>query len=67
MKFRIYRYNPETDAQPSMQSFELALEAGDAMLLDALILLKVQDDSLGFRRSCREGGLRLGCNEYQWT
>jgi succinate dehydrogenase / fumarate reductase iron-sulfur subunit len=55
MKFRIYRYNPDTDTKPYMQDFDLQLEAGDAMLLDALMLLKQQDDSLGFRKSCREG------------
>jgi succinate dehydrogenase / fumarate reductase, iron-sulfur subunit len=55
MKFRIYRYNPDADAKPYMQDFDLQLEAGDAMLLDALMLLKQQDDSLGFRKSCREG------------
>jgi succinate dehydrogenase / fumarate reductase iron-sulfur subunit len=31
------------------------LQAGDAMLLDALMLLRQQDDSIGFRKSCREG------------
>jgi succinate dehydrogenase / fumarate reductase iron-sulfur subunit len=55
MKFKIYRYNPDTDAKPYMQDYELSMEAGDAMLLDALIQLKQQDDSIGFRRSCREG------------
>lgn len=55
MKFRIYRYNPETDEKPYMQDYELDLAAGDKMLLDAIVLLKEQDDSLGFRRSCREG------------
>jgi succinate dehydrogenase / fumarate reductase iron-sulfur subunit len=55
MKFRIYRYNPDTDTKPYMQDFDLQLEAGDAMLLDALMLLRQQDDSLGFRKSCREG------------
>ncbi len=55
MKFRIYRYNPETDAQPYMQEHELDMEAGDAMLLDALLLIKEQDDSLSLRKSCREG------------
>ncbi|WP_283744440.1 succinate dehydrogenase iron-sulfur subunit [Sideroxydans sp. CL21] len=55
MKFRIYRYNPDTDSAPYMQDFELSLEAGDAMLLDALMLLRQQDDSIGFRKSCREG------------
>ena len=55
MKFRIYRYNPDTDTAPYMQDFELSLDAGDAMLLDALMLLRQQDDSIGFRKSCREG------------
>jgi succinate dehydrogenase / fumarate reductase iron-sulfur subunit len=55
MNFSIYRYNPETDAKPTMQDYELADDCGAVMLLDALLLLKQQDDSLGFRRSCREG------------
>lgn len=55
MKFRIYRYNPDTDTAPYMQDFELSMDAGDAMLLDALMLLRQQDDSIGFRKSCREG------------
>ncbi len=55
MKFSIYRFNPETDAKPRKQAYELADDTGAVMLLDALLLLKQQDDSLGFRRSCREG------------
>ncbi|HJW82563.1 MAG TPA: succinate dehydrogenase iron-sulfur subunit [Acidiferrobacterales bacterium] len=55
MKFSIYRYNPETDNKPRMQDYELADDCGAIMLLDALLLLKQQDDSLSFRRSCREG------------
>jgi len=55
MKFSIYRYNPETDRQPRMQDYELPDDCGAIMLLDALVLLKQQDDSLSFRRSCREG------------
>jgi len=55
MKFSIYRYNPETDSKPRMQDFELPDDCGAIMLLDALLLLKQQDDSLSFRRSCREG------------
>jgi succinate dehydrogenase / fumarate reductase iron-sulfur subunit len=38
-----------------MQDYELTLEPTDRMLLDALVRLKAQDDSLSFRRSCREG------------
>ncbi len=55
MKFSIYRFNPETDRKPYMQDYELPDDCGAIMLLDALLLLKQQDDSLSFRRSCREG------------
>jgi succinate dehydrogenase / fumarate reductase iron-sulfur subunit len=57
MKFSIYRYDPDSDAKPRMQDFELPedqLEPG-MMLLDALLLLKAQDETLSFRRSCQEG------------
>ena len=55
MRFRIYRYNPEKDQKPFMQDYELQDITPGMMLLDALLLLKEQDPSLGFRRSCREG------------
>jgi len=57
MKFSIYRYNPEQDAAPVMQAFELddTLIRPGMMLLDALLLLKTEDESLSFRRSCGEG------------
>ena len=55
MKFLIYRYNPEVDVRPHIQAFELADDCGAIMLLDALMLLKAKDDSLTFRRSCKEG------------
>jgi succinate dehydrogenase / fumarate reductase iron-sulfur subunit len=55
MRFSVYRYDPDTDGAPRMQDYVLDLEAGDKMVLDALLLLKAQDESLSFRRSCREG------------
>ncbi|RCX29795.1 succinate dehydrogenase iron-sulfur subunit [Thioalbus denitrificans] len=55
MRFSIYRYDPEQDQAPRMQDYRLDVEAGDMMLLDALMLLKAEDESLTFRRSCREG------------
>ncbi|MGH8701338.1 MAG: succinate dehydrogenase iron-sulfur subunit, partial [Burkholderiales bacterium] len=55
MRFSIYRYNPETDDRPRMQDYDVALEPTDRMLLDALVRIKAQDDTLAFRRSCREG------------
>ena len=55
MKFSIYRYDPEQDAKPYMKTYDVALDPHDRMLLDALIRLKAVDDTLSFRRSCREG------------
>ena len=55
MRFSIYRYNPETDSKPRMQDYELDIDAGSMMLLDAILLLKAQDETLSVRRSCREG------------
>jgi len=54
--FSIYRYNPDVDNAPYMKDYELEVpEGSDMMILDALILLKEQDPTLSFRRSCREG------------
>jgi succinate dehydrogenase / fumarate reductase iron-sulfur subunit len=56
MQFSIYRFDPEKDQKPYMQNYELELPPGrDMMLLDALLMLKEQDETLTFRRSCREG------------
>ena len=55
MRFSIYRYNPDKDAKPYMQEYDVPLEQSDRMLHDALVKLKAQDDSFSFRRSCREG------------
>lgn len=56
MKVSIYRYTPDVDAKPSMQSFDVELPEGkDLMVLDVLHLVKEQDSSLSYRRSCREG------------
>ncbi len=56
MKFSIYRFNPEVDLKPYMKTYELDLDKTPAiMVLDALKLLKAQDETLSFRRSCSEG------------
>jgi succinate dehydrogenase / fumarate reductase, iron-sulfur subunit len=56
MRLRIYRYDPDRDERPRMQDFEVKLQSTDRMLLDALMRIKSEgDDSLSFRRSCREG------------
>jgi succinate dehydrogenase / fumarate reductase iron-sulfur subunit len=57
MRFSIYRYNPETDSKPYMQSVDLDVKEHNChMVLDALIAIKnTVDETLTFRRSCREG------------
>jgi succinate dehydrogenase / fumarate reductase iron-sulfur subunit len=56
MKVSVYRYNPETDLKPRMQDFDVEIPDGkDIMVLDLLALVKEQDGSVAYRRSCREG------------
>jgi succinate dehydrogenase / fumarate reductase iron-sulfur subunit len=56
MRFSIYRYNPEIDVKPYMKDYDLEVPQGsDMMVLDALTLIKDQDETLAFRASCREG------------
>ncbi len=54
--FKVYRYNPDDESNPTIDSFEVDLDDCGPMVLDALIKIKDQIDSgLTFRRSCREG------------
>lgn len=54
--FRIYRWNPDDDANPRTDTYEIDLDECGPMVLDALIKIKNEIDStLTFRRSCREG------------
>lgn len=55
MKFSIYRFDPDADAKPYMQDYDIVPEPSDHMLLDAILRIKMQDDSLTIRKSCREG------------
>jgi len=55
MKLSIYRYDPDKDERPYMKDYDVKLDHADRMLLDALVRVKEQDDSIAFRRSCREG------------
>jgi len=61
----IYRYNPDVDLEPRMQDYQLDTGGKDLMVLDVLELLKAEDSTLSFRRSCREGvcgsdGMNMG-------
>ena len=51
----IFRYDPDKDAAPRMQTYQIELLDSDRMLLDVLVRLKKMDDTISFRRSCREG------------
>ncbi len=56
MLVSIYRYNPDVDSVPYMQDIQVEIPAGkDLMVLDVLGLVKEQDATLAYRRSCREG------------
>ncbi len=55
-KFHIYRYDPDGDANPRLDTYEVDMDTCGPMVLDAVIKIKNEMDStLTFRRSCREG------------
>ena len=53
--FQIYRYDPDKDAKPYMQTIAVDLDGSERMLLDVMMKLKAIDPGISFRRSCREG------------
>jgi succinate dehydrogenase / fumarate reductase iron-sulfur subunit len=56
MQVSVYRYNPETDEVPTMREMSVELPGDrDLMVLDVLEMLKAEDPTLSYRRSCREG------------
>jgi len=54
--FRVYRWDPDSGENPSIDTYEINLDKCGPMVLDAIIYIKNEIDStLTFRRSCREG------------
>ena len=54
--FKIYRWNPDDGKNPQVDNYTVDLDDCGAMVLDALIKIKNEvDQTLTFRRSCREG------------
>tara|TARA_B100001564_G_scaffold237939_1_gene201268 strand:+ start:439 stop:1218 length:780 start_codon:yes stop_codon:yes gene_type:complete len=54
--FHIYRWSPDDDQNPRLDTYTLDLDDCGPMVLDALIKIKNEiDTGLTFRRSCREG------------
>ena len=55
-RFDIYRYDPDSGANPRIDSYDVDLDTCGPMVLDALLKIKDEvDQSLTLRRSCREG------------
>ncbi|MCH9047756.1 MAG: succinate dehydrogenase iron-sulfur subunit [Proteobacteria bacterium] len=54
--FHVYRWEPDSGKNPSMDTYEIDLGKCGPMVLDAIIYIKNElDSTLSFRRSCREG------------
>ncbi|GHM58364.1 MAG: succinate dehydrogenase iron-sulfur subunit [Candidatus Mesenet longicola] len=55
-RFKIYRWSPDDEENPRIDTFFIDMDNCGPMVLDALIKVKDEIDStLTFRRSCREG------------
>lgn len=55
-RFEVYRYDPDSGANPRVDVYEIDLDRCGPMVLDAVLKIKNEIDStLTFRRSCREG------------
>ena len=56
VRVKIYRYDPETGEPPRMQDYTVPASYEGHMVLDLLTNIKNEiDDSIAYRRSCREG------------
>src|SRR6202022_1708440 len=54
--FKIYRFDPDVNENPRLDTYEVDMDQCGPMVLDALIKIKNEiDTTLTFRRSCREG------------
>ncbi len=55
-EFRVYRYDPDSNGNPTIDTYQVDLDSCGPMVLDALIKIKNEiDPTLTIRRSCREG------------
>ncbi|MGI4775915.1 MAG: succinate dehydrogenase iron-sulfur subunit [Janthinobacterium lividum] len=55
-KVKVYRFDPDLDENPRIDTYEIDSSKCGPMVLDVLIKIKNEIDStLTFRRSCREG------------
>ena len=55
-EFQIYRWDPDKNDSPQLDSYHVDLKNCGPMVLDAITKIKNEiDPTLTFRRSCREG------------
>jgi len=55
-RVEVYRWEPDTGENPSVDIYNIDLDKCGPMVLDAIIKIKDEvDTTLSFRRSCREG------------
>jgi succinate dehydrogenase / fumarate reductase iron-sulfur subunit len=55
-EYRVYRFDPDTNENPRLDTYWVDMKDCGPMVLDALIWIKNNiDPTLTFRRSCREG------------
>src|SRR4029078_5912857 len=65
--FKVYRWTPDDGKKTSVDTYEVDMDACGPVVLDALIKIKNEIDSmLTFRRSCRECicascAMNIGC------
>ncbi len=55
LQVSIYRYHPQYDKAPHHQEYSVEDHFRPRMVLDVLEHLKTEDQTLAYRRSCREG------------
>ena len=55
-RFKVYRWNPDSGEEPRYKTYDVDVGECGPMMLDVLFKIKdEQDQTLSFRRSCREG------------
>lgn len=52
---KIQRFNPDSDAKPYYQEYEVEVEPNERLLDGLMQVKRFQDGSLGFRKSCAHG------------
>ena len=64
--FNVYRWSPDDDKNPAIDTYHVDLDTCGPMILDGLIKIKNEiDPTLTFRRSCRESAGRQPTSQGQ--